>query len=336
MTDDGVLLRVANPHGTTLEFVAWDGERAFVASAAAVDYGIPFPTAYVTQGGQGYPSPGCSTYYTHKTGGSMAFAYDYVNNPGHILASAPGTAVYVKEDVTCNSCAGASCPDYRSGCASNSGWGNVVILEHADGTWTKYTHIKTNYAWVSLGQSVCAGYYIAFQGHTGCASGGTCGDHLHFQRQSSSALSGTSLRLDFFDAVDPLSCYKSYKSALTEVTTCPTTCVNTAVPAASWKGEYFAGTGPRGHRADGEGRGDGRPGLRLGRERAPAASSPPTASPPASPARRPSPRARSASPSRATTASASGSTAPCSSTSGSTRPPPPTPSTSPSPPAATP
>ena len=243
VTDGGILYRAANVHGSTLEFAAWDGERAFVASAAAITYGIPFPTAYVTQGGQGYPSPGCSTYYTHKTGGSMAFAYDYVNNPGHILASAPGTAVYVKEDVTCNSCAGASCPDYRSGCASNSGWGNVVILEHADGTWTKYTHIKTNYAWVSLGQSVCAGYYIAFQGHTGCASGGTCGDHLHFQRQSSSALSGTSLRLDFFDAVDPLVCYRSYPSALKEVTTCPTTCVNTAVPAANWKGEYFAGTG---------------------------------------------------------------------------------------------
>jgi PA14 domain/Peptidase family M23 len=242
VTDAGVLYRAANVQGSTLEFVTWNGERAFVTSSAAIAYGIPFPTAYVTQGGQGYPSPGCASYYTHKTGTSMAYAYDYVNNPGHILASAPGTVAYVKKDVTCNSCAGASCPDYRSGCASNSGWGNVVILEHADGTWTKYTHIKTNYAWVTLGQSVCAGYYIAFQGHTGCASGGTCGDHLHFQRQSSSALSGTSLPLDFFDAADPLSCYKSYPSALTEVTTCPTACVDTAVPATSWKGEYFAGT----------------------------------------------------------------------------------------------
>jgi hypothetical protein len=240
-TDGGVLYRAATVDGSTLEFVAWNGERAFVTSAT-VAYGIPFPTAYVTQGGQGYPSPGCSYYYTHKTGTSMAYAYDYVNNPGHILASAPGTVVYVKKDVTCNSCAGSSCPDYVSGCSANSGWGNVVILEHADGTWTKYTHIKTNYAWVTLGQSVCAGYYIAFQGHTGCASGGVCGDHLHFQRQSSSALSGTSLPVDFFDAADPLSCYKSYPSALAEVTTCPTTCVDTAVPSTSWKGEYFAGT----------------------------------------------------------------------------------------------
>jgi hypothetical protein len=242
VTEGGVLLRVANARGTTLEFVTWEGARGFVTSATPVDYGIPFPTAYVTQGGQGYPSPGCSTYYTHKTGTSMAYAYDYVNSPGHILASAAGTAVYVKEDVTCNSCAGASCPDYKSGCASNSGWGNVVILEHADGTWTKYTHIRTYYAWVSLGESVCAGLYIAMQGHTGCAAGGTCGDHLHFQRQSSSALNGTSLRLDFFDAADPLYCYRSYPSALTEVTTCPTTCVNPAVPSTSWKGEYFAGT----------------------------------------------------------------------------------------------
>jgi murein DD-endopeptidase MepM/ murein hydrolase activator NlpD len=242
VTDDGILYRTANVDGSTLRFVTWTGEQAFVSSAV-VPFGIPFPSAYVTQGGQGYPSPGCGTYYyTHKTGTSMAYAYDFVNNPGHILASAPGTAVYVKKDVTCNSCAGASCPDYVSGCSANSGWGNVVILEHADGTWTKYTHIKTNYAWVALGQSVCAGFYIAFQGHTGCASGGTCGDHLHFQRQSSSALSGTSLPVDFFDAADPLACYKSYPSSLSEVTTCPTTCVDTAVPPTSWKGEYFAGT----------------------------------------------------------------------------------------------
>jgi hypothetical protein len=40
---------------------------------------------------------------------------------------------------SCNGCAGTRCADYRSSCTgavANSGWGNVVILEHADGTWT--------------------------------------------------------------------------------------------------------------------------------------------------------------------------------------------------------
>jgi murein DD-endopeptidase MepM/ murein hydrolase activator NlpD len=243
VTESGVLLRTANATGGTLEFVAWDGQQAAVAAAAAVSYGIPFPSAYITQGGQSFPSPNCSSYWTHKSTSSMGYANDMWNSAGHILASAAGTVVYVKSDVTCNSCAGTACSDYRSGCASNSGWGNVVILEHADGTWTKYTHMRPGSARVSLGQSVCAGYWIGTQGHTGCTAGGTCGDHLHFQRQSSSALSGQSLRIDFFDATNPLACYRSYPSGLPELSACPTSCFNTAVPAANWKGEYFAGTG---------------------------------------------------------------------------------------------
>jgi len=242
VTEGGVLLRTANATGGTLEFVAWDGQQAAVAAAAAVAYGIPFPSAYITQGGQSFPSPNCSSYYTHTSTSSMGYANDMWNGAGHILASAAGTVVYVKSDVTCNSCAGTGCSDYRSGCASNSGWGNVVILEHADGTWTKYTHMRPGTARVSLGESVCAGLWIGSQGHTGCTSGGTCGDHLHFQRQSSSALSGRSLRIDFFDATNPLACYRSYASGLAEASACPTGCFNGAVPAANWKGEYFAGT----------------------------------------------------------------------------------------------
>jgi PA14 domain-containing protein/peptidase M23-like protein len=148
----------------------------------------------------------------------------------------------VKTDVTCNTCAGTQCPEYHSGCAANSGWGNVVILEHADGTWTKDTHMQPASARVTLGQSVCAGLWIGNQGHTGCTAGTTCGDHVHFQRQSSANLSGYSVRVNFFDAVNPLTCYKSYTSGLTEASACSTTCVDTTVPSTSWKGKYFAGT----------------------------------------------------------------------------------------------
>jgi murein DD-endopeptidase MepM/ murein hydrolase activator NlpD len=241
VAEGGVLLRTANSFGSSLEFVAWDGQAASVATTAAVSYGIPFPSAYITQGGQSFPSPNCTSYYTHKSTNTMGYANDMWNSAGHILASAAGTVVYVKSDVTCNSCA-STCADYRSSCASNSGWGNVVILEHADGTWTKYTHMRPGSARVSLGQGVCAGLWIGTQGHTGCTAGNPCGDHLHFQRQSSSALSGYSLRIDFFDATNPLACYRSYPSGLAEASACPAGCINSAVPAADWKGEYFAGT----------------------------------------------------------------------------------------------
>jgi murein DD-endopeptidase MepM/ murein hydrolase activator NlpD len=242
VAEGGVLLRTANPFGSSLEFVAWDGQAASVATTAAVSYGIPFPRAYITQGGQSFPSPNCTSYYTHKSTNTMGFANDMWNSAGHILASAAGTVVYVRTDVTCNTCSPGTCADYRSSCVSNSGWGNVVILEHADGTWTKYTHMRPGSARVGLGESVCAGLWIGTQGHTGCTAGNPCGDHLHFQRQSSSALSGYSQRIDFFDATNPLACYNSYTSGLAEASACSIGCINTAVPAADWKGEYFAGT----------------------------------------------------------------------------------------------
>ena len=55
VTESGVLLRTANATGGTLEFVAWDGQHAAVAAAAALSYGIPFQSAYITQGGQASP-----------------------------------------------------------------------------------------------------------------------------------------------------------------------------------------------------------------------------------------------------------------------------------------
>jgi hypothetical protein len=223
-----------------VEYLGWDGQT--VSIAAAVSYGVPYASAYITQGGQSFPSPGCTSYYSHKSTSSMGYANDMWNGAGHVMASAPGTVVYAKGDVTCNSCAGTACPDYRSSCASNSGWGNVVILEHADGTWTKYTHLRAGSLRVVLGQSVCAGFWLGTQGHTGCTAGSTCGDHLHFQRQSSSALSGQSVRIDFFDAVNPIACYRSYPSGLAEQSACSPGCIDSAVPAESWKGEYFAGT----------------------------------------------------------------------------------------------
>ena len=247
---DGVLVRRAQADGATLEFLGYDGQRAAVAAAAPAAYGVPFSTAYVSQGGQGFPSPGCSTYYTHKVGSSMAFANDFVNTAGHVLASAAGTVAYLRNDVTCNGCAGASCSDYRSSCTgavANSGWGNVVILEHADGTWTKYTHLRPGSVRVARGQAVCAGLFLANQGHTGCTAGGTCGDHLHFQRQSSSALSGPSVRVSFFDTpTNPIACYRTYTSGLTEAAACGPTFINNSVPATSWKGEYFLGLTPTG------------------------------------------------------------------------------------------
>lgn len=58
---------------------------------------------------------------------------------------------------------------------------NYVWIEHANGEWTKYSHIQkdsaTKKAKIKVGQFVKAGTYLGDEGKVGCAGG----DHLHFE-----------------------------------------------------------------------------------------------------------------------------------------------------------
>src|ERR1044071_9476180 len=58
---------------------------------------------------------------------------------------------------------------------------NYVWIEHANGEWTKYSHMQQNSstqkAKLKVGQFVKAGTYLGDEGKGGCASG----DHLHFE-----------------------------------------------------------------------------------------------------------------------------------------------------------
>ena len=232
--ESGVVVRSVRPGGTTIEVVAWDGSSQTIASTD-VSYGLPLATAYVTQGGQRYPPPGNCSIFSHTSNSSMGYAYDLWRSAGHVLASAGGLVVYAHGSVTCNSCDAAGCSDYVPGCSSNSGWGNAVIVEHADGTYTKYTHIQHGSLRVATGAAACPGLWLGTQGHTGCTSGSGCGDHLHFQRQSTAALSGPSVSIAFGETANPLSCGLTYTSANPELASCAPPGTNVAPSAAAWQ-----------------------------------------------------------------------------------------------------
>ncbi len=217
--DAGLVIRTYSGDGSALEFHPWDNleQGTSLARSASVTYMIPMVQAWVTQTAVGY-EPDC--YSTHT--GTMSYAYDfaYGASGAHIMASADGTVAYVYSSVTCNSCDNTDCADYSSSCASNYGWGNVIILEHADATYTMYTHLAHGTLRVSTGDYACAGLHIADQGHTGCAMGSYCGDHLHFQRQNGPYTSSQSVYVTFSDANNPLTCGGYYESGLTEVSSC--------------------------------------------------------------------------------------------------------------------
>ena len=85
-----------------------------------------------------------------------------------IVAAAPGIVRRVVDN-------------HNSSCTSCADDNNYVWIEHANGEWTKYTHMKQNSASVTAGiavnDTVCAGTFLGFE----CDIGAASGRHLHFE-----------------------------------------------------------------------------------------------------------------------------------------------------------
>ena len=92
-----------------------------------------------------------------------------------VIAAAPGLVTSVEEDQydRCHlSGTEVSCDGFPM-------VGNHVILEHADGTRTKYWHLMKDSVDVAVGDTVACGDHLAFIGSSGVSSV----PHLHFEVQ---------------------------------------------------------------------------------------------------------------------------------------------------------
>jgi murein DD-endopeptidase MepM/ murein hydrolase activator NlpD len=99
--------------------------------------------------------------------GLKSNAIDFLMNEGTgILAAADGVVVFAKD----SSNVGGNNESYLLE-------DNCVILRHANGEYSKYSHLKFRSCTARLGQSVKAGDLIAQSGNTGF----TEGDRLHFE-----------------------------------------------------------------------------------------------------------------------------------------------------------
>ncbi|MGW6703354.1 M23 family metallopeptidase [Streptomyces sp. NPDC054956] len=85
------------------------------------------------------------------------------------------------------------------GTVVEAGWGgaygNNVIIQHADGTYTQYGHMSS--LSVSVGQQVAAGQQIGLSGSTGNSSG----PHLHFEARTGA---------DYGSDIDPVAYLRSH------------------------------------------------------------------------------------------------------------------------------
>ncbi|HKG14083.1 MAG TPA: peptidoglycan DD-metalloendopeptidase family protein [Pyrinomonadaceae bacterium] len=88
-----------------------------------------------------------------------------------IVAAADGRIKYIEDGFSKQVESGSGEP-----CTNNYVW-----IEHANGEWTKYSHMQKNSSTVKaklkVGQFVKAGTYLGDEGKVGCAGG----DHLHFE-----------------------------------------------------------------------------------------------------------------------------------------------------------
>ena len=178
-------------------------------SAAAQDYRFPsstedyaffYPTAYVDQGGHDWA---CGDIYydghrgTDLGGGSWAGM-----DAGRDVAAAADGTVIATEDGWFDECSTADCP-------GGGGFGNHIVVLHADGKATYYAHLKQGSVLVATGDTVACGQKIGEMG----SSGHSTGPHLHFEvRIGSTAASpygGGSSDPFFGDCAEPPSYWVS-------------------------------------------------------------------------------------------------------------------------------
>jgi hypothetical protein len=180
-----------------------------------VEYRLPFRIGESYTVSQGWHGP-----YSHF--GRSGYAYDFrLPRDTPVIAAATGVVAYVQDGRT--KCGG---PDLREAA-------NYVVINHADGTATLYSHLSK--AEAVVGQRVIAGQEIGRSGRTGYTD---CEAHLHFARQAQGGPYTQSRPVYFVETGD-----RRLRMGQT-VTSANAACRQTPddLPADAFCGTYFTGT----------------------------------------------------------------------------------------------
>jgi len=214
---DGIVIKRLLPSETKLQYQRWDGQITELGTAV-VSFNLPMLSSTMIQGGSGYTAPGSCGLTSHFQYFNYAYDFQSLTVGAHVLAAADGLVVYSFSSQVCNEL-DTDCPDFDANHCPGAYLGNVLIIQHSDGTYTSYSHLQTDSMQTVVGTDVCQGLFVARQGHTGATDGdfNGCGDHLHFQRQATPNYLSQSTAIDFSDTpANPLSCNVGIASGSTE------------------------------------------------------------------------------------------------------------------------
>jgi len=139
--------------------------------------------------GEWYVSQGYNGNITHKDGWQHALDFDVRNHDGKTY-NQPGTSVkdYYCYELPVTSPAAGYVVQVFDGIYDNAiketndreNWGNTIIIKHAEGLYSKLSHLKMRSFKVKQGDYVRAGEIVALCG----SSGHSPEPHLHFQMQA--------------------------------------------------------------------------------------------------------------------------------------------------------
>lgn len=121
-------------------------------------YNLPYKNKSAFKLHQGYNGRS-----THQNKNALDFSMP-IGTPIHAAWEGEVVRVVEKNTLTC----------YQKECAK---YNNLILIYHADGTFSNYLHIDTNGAIVEVGETVAKGQLIAKSGNIGWSSG----PHLHFE-----------------------------------------------------------------------------------------------------------------------------------------------------------
>lgn len=169
----------------------WPIGSAETTTENGVTYATGTPETVTITSNFGMRSDPFSGVQTKHSGIDIAGGSGYNVN---IIAAKSGTVVYPSENDN------VSCKSDSSLDSCGGGYGNYVIIQHSDGTYTLYGHMYADTIKVRAGDTVEQGQVIGKMG----SSGKSTGAHLHFEvRVGENSISATADPLIYIDPLDP-------------------------------------------------------------------------------------------------------------------------------------
>lgn len=149
------------------------------------------------------------TYLWPAPGVSYISTYYSAAHPGIDIAANGDHEVVAAREGTVKAAASTSCQHINNlGDSCNWGMGNYVQIQHSDGTYATYMHMRYGSITVSVGQYVARGTKIGMMG----SSGNSSGQHLHFQVGTSATntinVSPSVLSYDYTNIPDNRCCFQ--------------------------------------------------------------------------------------------------------------------------------